>query len=122
MTAHTANPAQQALTIAWIQSARTLRAYLAALPIPITIGDPTRPDQLETIDADLARTHQVLSDAPIPTELADQLRQATTLLLLALRQIGQIAHAETAHVWEFEAAHLILRQANTTLNQAGRKA
>lgn len=121
MPAHTASPAQQALTIAWIQSARTLRTYLATLPLPINIGDPTNPDQLENIDTDLNRAHRALTDAPIPAELADHLRQATTLLLLALRQIGQITHAQDIDLWEFEAAHLTLRQANAALNRAGKR-
>lgn len=121
MPTPTDTPATQTLRIAWVQSARTLRVYLAALPLPIAVGDPTDPDQLQNLDYDLERAHQVLTDAPIPTELADHLREATTLLLLALSQIGQIIHTPPQQLadWEFEAAHLSLRQANTKLNQAG---
>lgn len=111
--------AAQTLNIAWIQSARTLRTYLATLPLPIAMGDPTDPDQLENIDIDLGRAHHALTSAPIPTALADQLREATTLLLMVLRHIGHIALAQGAKTWEFEGAHLVLRQANTRLNQAG---
>lgn len=114
------DPAAQTLTIAWIQSARTLRTYLTTLPLPITIGDPTNPDHLENIPADLVRAYQALAGAPIPAELADHLRQATSLLLMVLGHIGHINDdIENASTWGLEAAHLVLKQANTALNQAG---
>lgn len=118
MPADTATPAAQTLTIAWIQSAQTLRTYLAALPLPIRIGDPTKPAQLENIGDDLNRAYEALTDAPIPNGLALSLRQATAMALLALSQIGRIA-AGDAQLWEYEAAHLTLSQVTTKLNQAG---
>lgn len=115
-----AEPAVQTLVIAWIQSVGTLRTYLAQLPLPIAIGDPHDPTQLEDIGTDLGRAHRALASAPIPAELADQLREATALLLIVLTQIGHLLKKDTADpTWGYEGAHLVLRQANSKLNQAG---
>ncbi|MET9712520.1 hypothetical protein [Nocardiopsis alba] len=129
MCAHpgTHNPATQALIVAWIQSTLTLRSYLASLELPIAIADPTDPEGLEIIADDMARAHHVLNEAPIPAQLADQLRRPTALLLEALTHVGELMaqeHEEGADCvlpgWEVEATLLMVRHANSMLNQAGR--
>lgn len=115
-----AEPAVQTLVLAWIQSTGTLRTYLAALPLPIRISNPHDPNQLETIGTDLGRAYQALANAPIPAKLADQLREATSLLLIVLTQIGHLLRQDADDpTWGFEGAHMVLRQANAKLNQAG---
>lgn len=106
----------QPMVIAWIQTTMTLRAYLGALPLPITIGDPTDPTQLATLGDDLDRAYHVINDAPIPTAHADLLRETICLLLMALAQFGTLLKTDSAFAWQAEGVQLLLRQANGKLN------